>query len=219
MDRQHLLDGLMEEIHQEYQDTANYTHCQHISLAVEDALREVPRDAFVPPDYRDYAFANKPLPIGSNQTISQPYIVAIMTDLLRLQKHSKVLEIGTGCGYQTAILAKLADKVFSVEIIPALYQQALDNLLVCGVNNCHLKLGDGNEGWSQEAPFDAIIVTACADDIPHPLLAQLSPDGRLLIPLKLYGQQQLCVVTLDESRQPHVQPLLPVRFVPFVRVS
>jgi protein-L-isoaspartate(D-aspartate) O-methyltransferase len=219
MDKQHLLDGLLNEIHQEYLDTASYTHCAHISLAVENALRDIPRDHFVPNDFQEYAFANRPLPIGNNQTISQPYIVAIMTDLLQLSVKSRVLEIGTGCGYQTAILAKLAREVFSVEIIPDLQLRAELNLLTCGITNTHLRLGDGNEGWPEAAPFDAIIVTACADEVPYNLLHQLTIHGRMVIPLKLHGQQQLCTVTLDDSRQPNVQPLLPVRFVPLIRVS
>ncbi len=155
------------------------------------AMRTVPRHLFVPPDYLDQAYHDNPLPIGYGQTISQPYIVAYMTELLRLQAGEKVLEIGTGSGYQAAVLAELGYvEVYSVEIVPELAAQAAERLPALGYGQVHLRQGDGYYGWPEQAPFDAIIVTAAPDHLPAPLVAQLREGGRLVIPIGPPGAVQ-----------------------------
>lgn len=159
--------------------------------AVLDAMRSVPRHRFVPPDYIDQAYENHPLPIGFGQTISQPYIVAWMTDLLELQPGEKVLEIGTGSGYQAAVLAELDGvEVYTIEIVPELAEQAANRLNELGYENVRSRQGDGYYGWPEQAPFDAIIVTAAPDHLPTPLAAQLADGGSLVIPIGPPGWYQ-----------------------------
>jgi protein-L-isoaspartate(D-aspartate) O-methyltransferase len=182
---------------------------------VLQAMGEIPRELFVLEDYRKDAYTDGPLPIGNEQTISQPFIVALMTQLLKLQGHERVLEIGTGSGYQTAILAKLAKEVWSIEMHPALSAQAKTVLGTLGLNNVHLKVGDGTLGWPESAPFDAMMVTAGSPQMPEPLLQQLTTDGRIVIPLGWRSDQEL------EHWQRHggawhIERITGVRFVPLV---
>ena len=182
------------------------------------AMLEVPRHLFVPENQRARAYGDFPLPIGEGQTISQPYIVAFMTELIGVDETSKVLEIGTGSGYQAAVLARIVDQVYSVEIVPALYRNAARKLKQAGLENVELKLGDGWLGWPEKAPFDAIIVTAAPTEIPQPLLAQLKPGGRMCIPVGGQGSnQRLIVVEKGRDGRMTEREVLPVRFVPLVR--
>ena len=176
------------------------------------ALRRVPRHVFVPADVREHAYADRPLPIGHHQTISQPYIVSLMTALVRPQPDTKVLEIGTGSGYQAAVLAECAGEVYTIEILPALGRQATELLARLGHETVHTRVGDGFDGWKEHAPFDAIIVTAAPPRIPQPLLDQLAPGGRLVIPVG-EGYQTLVLVTRTESGFER-RTITPVRFVP-----
>jgi protein-L-isoaspartate(D-aspartate) O-methyltransferase len=179
------------------------------------AMRRVPRHLFVPEAYRDEAYRNSPLPIGYNQTISQPFIVAHMTELLELQRDHKVLEIGTGSGYQAAVLAELCDHVYTIEIIPPLGRQAEATLRELGYTGIHTRTGDGYEGWPEQAPFDRIIVTCAPDDIPEPLISQLAPGGLIVIPVgKPYGTQYMVVVRKDNKGRITREHKYPVRFVP-----
>jgi protein-L-isoaspartate(D-aspartate) O-methyltransferase len=150
------------------------------------AMRLVPRDRFVPAEYADHAYDDGPLPIGSDQTISQPYIVGLMSEIAELTGNERVLEIGTGSGYQAAILAQLSAEVYSIESIPSLYQRARNNLVAIG--NLHLRCSDGSDGWAEAAPFDAILVTAAMPSVARPLLGQLRMDGRLVAPI---GEEEL----------------------------
>lgn len=160
---------------------------------VLEALRQVERDRFVPEGEKSHAYNDYPLPIGSDQTISQPYIVALMTELLELAGNEKVLEIGTGSGYQTAIVAKLAGSVFSIERIPELANRAYNLLTELGYGNIHIRNADGSVGWEEEAPFDRIIITAAAPDIPAPLAGQLAEGGILVYPQGQFFQQEMTV--------------------------
>ncbi len=189
-----------------------------IDLEVLQAMRVIPRHEFVPEDMRPFAYENRPLPIGNNQTISQPYIVAVMTDILVPDSSDKVLEIGTGSGYQAAVLASLVDQVFTIEIVPPLGEQARATLERLGYTNVQTRIGDGYLGWPEEAPFDAIIVTAAANQIPPPLIEQLKAGGRMIIPVgnDSTGEQ----LTLIEKRMDGSiasRQVMPVRFVPFTR--
>ena len=182
---------------------------------VNDALGRVPRHEFVPRNISNAAYENRPLPIGHGQTISQPYIVAIMTNLLQVGKDDRVLEIGTGSGYQIAVLAELVKKAYSIEIIEPLGKQAKDRLQRLGYENIELKIGDGYYGWEEEAPFDAIMVTAAASHVPPPLIKQLKPGGRMLIPVgSRFMVQELLLVQKSESGEVSTRQLLPVVFVP-----
>ncbi len=176
------------------------------------ALRAVPRHEFVPPEQRAHAYEDRPLPIGEGQTISQPYIVAVMTQLLELAGEEKVLEIGTGSGYQAAVLARLAREVYTIEIVPELARRAEGDLRRLGFANVHVREGDGYRGWPEQAPFDAIVVTAAPEHVPQPLVDQLAVGGRLVLPV---GDvlQDLVLVTRDALGVRQEQ-LLGVRFVP-----
>jgi protein-L-isoaspartate(D-aspartate) O-methyltransferase len=181
------------------------------------AMRHVPRQLFVPVELRPQAYDDGPLPIGHGQTISQPYIVASMTELIAPTRTMRVLEIGTGSGYQTAVLAETCAEVFTIELIPELADQAAAVLHRLGYKNIQTRTGDGWKGWPEAAPFDAIIVTAAADTIPPPLLQQLKEDGRMIIPVgPVSGAQNLVLVTRHGGKI-QTRSLLPVRFVPFVR--
>lgn len=160
-------------------------------LNVLEAMLEVPRHAFVPKDELEWAYKDAPLPIGCGQTISQPYIVALMTELLQIESCDRVLEVGTGSGYQAAILGQLADKVHTVEIIPELYQRAKEALNGLGYKNIHIHLSDGSLGWVDGAPYDGILVAACAPSVPACLFDQLADGGKLVIPVGSKGYQQL----------------------------
>jgi len=197
--------------------TRSMTGRDHLDPRVLEAMRHVPREDFVPDDLRGSAFRDGALPVGHGQTISQPYMVAIMTDLLELTPDSTVLEIGTGTGYQAAILAQLATQVYSVERIPELARAAQQRLSKMGYDNIDIRCGDGYLGWPEKAPFDAIVVTAAAPDIPPALLEQLGPVGRMVIPLGLpYWHQELNLVTRDRKGKIHRSELLAVAFVPLV---
>lgn len=180
------------------------------------AVEQVPRRLFVPAPLRDESEADRPLPIGHGQTISQPYIVALMTEALRLTGTERVLEVGTGSGYQCALLAHLAAEVYSIEIVADLAERAADVLLgELGLENVHLRVGDGRGGWPEAAPFDAIVVTAAPAAIPPALVEQLSPGGRMVIPVGGDPEvQSLQLVRRDEAGGTAVADLLPVRFVP-----
>ncbi len=176
------------------------------------AMRTVPRHLFVAKRYQNEAYSDHPLPIASNQTISQPYIVAIMTELIKIDSSSKVLEIGTGSGYQAAILGEISDSVYSIEIIPELAVRAGELLDSLGYKSVFVKAGDGYKGWPEVEPFDAIIVTAAAPEIPQPLIDQLKIGGRMIIPVGM-GQQDLILITKNETGIIK-KSIIPVRFVP-----
>lgn len=181
---------------------------------VLEAMGAIERELFVPEKLRAFAYEDRPLPIGEGQTISQPYMVAYMTELLRLRGTERVLEIGTGSGYQTAVLGKLAAEVYSIEIIPKLSERAKSLLGRLGFENIHLKVGDGFFGWEEPSPFDAILVTAAAPKIPEPLWRQLREGGRLILPLGAEGQpQRLVRVTKSDGKQV-IEELSGVVFVP-----
>ena len=186
-----------------------------LSPQVRDALRAVPRHRFVPPEQRRNAYLNRPLPIGFGQTISQPLIVAVMSELLQIQPGDRVFELGTGSGYQAAVLAALDAEVYSVEIVPQLGERAAAALLQSAARKVVTKVGDGYFGWETKAPFDAIIVTAAGDHIPPPLIRQLKPGGRMVLPVGgRYFTQQLVLVTRDAAGTVSTRELLPVSFVP-----
>ncbi len=179
------------------------------------ALGRTERHLFVPAELRDAAYANRPLPIGYGQTISQPYIVALMTDLLRVGAGDRVLEVGTGSGYQAAVLAELDVEVFSIEIVAPLADQARRRLADLGYRRVNVRHGDGYHGWPEAAPFDAVIVTAAASHVPPPLVDQLRPGGRMVIPVgSRFHTQHLMLVEKGPDGTPTVRQLLPVRFVP-----
>ena len=210
---------LMRIIEQDVRETSVYLDRETLDPRVMKALAEVPRHQFVPDSQRRYAYQNRPLPIGHGQTISQPYIVAIMTDLLKLTPEDRVLEVGTGSGYQAAVLAELAKQVYSIEIIEPLGKRAGDLLDKLGYDNVETRIGDGYYGWEAHAPFDAIIVTAAADHIPPPLITQLKPGGRMMIPVgSRFMTQQLVVVEKDSNNNVTTRLILPVRFVPLTGV-
>jgi protein-L-isoaspartate(D-aspartate) O-methyltransferase len=177
-----------------------------------EAMRKVPRHELVPAEVRKYAYADHALPIGEEQTISQPYIVAYMTEHLRLEGGERVLEIGTGSGYQAAVLAELCERVYSIEIVPELAERAKKDLERLGYDNIELRQGDGYRGWPEKAPFDAIIVTAAPEEIPEPLVEQLKIGGRLILPVGRH-YQQLMLITRGEDGVRR-SSLIPVRFVP-----
>lgn len=185
---------------------------------VLSALREVPRHLFVPEDMRDVAYADRPLPIGHGQTISQPYIVAAMTELLQPQPDHIVLEVGTGCGYQAAVLARLVKQVYSIEIVRPLAEQAELKLVEHGFDNVLVRAGDGYAGWPEHAPFDGIIVTAAPDHVPQPLIDQLRPGGRLVIPVgPVYSVQELLLVKKRKDETVVTEQVMAVGFVPLTR--
>lgn len=185
--------------------------------AVLAAMREVPRHLFVPPDQVNDAYEDSPLPIGHGQTISQPYIVALMTELVRPARTDKALEVGTGCGYQAAVLSRIVQHVYTVEIIEALAQEARARLARLGYSNVTTRVGDGYRGWPDQAPFDIIVVTAAPEQVPQALLDQLKPRGRLVIPVGELLNQNLQLIEKDEGGRLHTRVVAPVRFVPMIR--
>lgn len=183
--------------------------------ATLEAMRSVPRHEFVPPEYRQRAYGDSPLPIGYDQTISQPYIVALMTETAGIRPGMKVLEIGTGSGYQAAVLAAMGAQVFTIELLEPLATSAAAQLARLGYANVTARHGNGYAGWPEEGPFDAVIVTAAPEEIPAPLTDQLKPGGRLVIPVGGVGAvQQLLLITKDADGSLHRRVLIPVRFVP-----
>ncbi|MBV8536295.1 MAG: protein-L-isoaspartate(D-aspartate) O-methyltransferase [Alphaproteobacteria bacterium] len=209
---------LLEEIRRDFADTAPWTGRAAPSERLMAALAAVDRAGFVPPSEVGYAYVNAPLPIGHRQTISQPYIVAIMTDLLDLGPQDTVLEIGTGSGYQAAVLAKLIRHVHSVEVVGELAARAAETLRRRGYPNVEVKTGDGRAGWPERAPFDAIIVTAAAAEVPAALVEQLKPGGRMVVPVgPPGGDQTLMLLEKTAAGQTTQRAVLPVAFVPLVR--
>lgn len=181
------------------------------------AMNDVPRHLFVKESLRDLAYADGPLPIGYNQTISQPYIVAYMTEILQPDTHHIVLEVGTGSGYQAAILSKLVNHVYSIEIIPELGKEAANRLDKLGYDNVTVKIGDGYNGWEEHSPFDRIIVTAAPEQIPKKLVDQLKSGGLMILPVgKTSFGQDMRIVKKDRTGQVTTQETIPVRFVPMI---
>ena len=208
---------LVAEVDAMYAETRHETGIAAMSPAVRAALGKVERHRLVPPAQQPLAYRNHPLPIGEGQTISQPYIVAISTDLLNVKPTDAILEVGTGSGYQAAILAEVAAQVYSIEIIPSLGRAAAERLRILGYRNVEVKIGDGYAGWPEKGPFDGIVVTAAAPAVPSALVAQLKPGARMVIPVGGAGEIQVLKVLqrradggVDERR------VLPVRFVPLV---
>ena len=209
---------MLEAVRQSVLESAGYTGIAALSDRVVAAMGAVPREEFVLPEYRDQAYRNTPLPIAAGQTISQPLIVALMTEMLDPQPGDVMLEVGTGSGYQAAVLAQLVKHVYSVEIVPELADSASAVLKKLGYNNITVRAGDGYAGWPEHAPFDGIIVTAAAGEIPPPLLQQLKPGGRLVIPVgEHWGAQDLLIVEVDAQGKVSKESKLPVRFVPLTR--
>ncbi|MFC1566832.1 protein-L-isoaspartate(D-aspartate) O-methyltransferase [bacterium] len=185
---------------------------------VLEVMRKVPRHEFVPKLYKEYAYEDRPVPIGQGQTISQPYIVALMTELLELNKKSKVLEVGTGSGYQAAVLAELANEVYTIEIVKELYINSTKVLKQLGYKNVHVKFGDGYLGWPEFAPFDAVIVTCAPDHIPEPLVEQLKIGGYICIPVgEEFSVQELVLAKKVGKNKLEKKYITAVRFVPLVR--
>ena len=212
---QQMQQQMLVQIKQDTRVTHIATGISELSPKVIKAMTDVKRHLFVPEQFDEYSYHNRPLPIGSGQTISQPFIVALMTELLAIENHHKVLEVGTGSGYQAAILAKFSDRVFSIEIIEELGVSAAKRLKSLEYNNVKVKVADGYKGWPDEAPFDAIIVTAAALEIPPPLIAQLKAGGRMVIPVGGQNQvQQLKLVAKDDTGKVTIKDILAVRFVP-----
>ena len=185
--------------------------------AVLSAMQKVPRHQFVSPELMRYAYDDNPLPIGSEQTISQPYIVAFMTELIKPQKGQKILEVGTGSGYQAAVLAEIVDSVYSIEILPELAESAERRLKQMGYRNINVRCGDGYAGWPEASPFDAILVTAAAEEIPQPLIEQLKDGGVMVIPVGPMMSIQALTVIKKQGRDIKKETVLPVRFVPLIR--
>jgi len=211
---------LVEEIELEASQTARWTGRDRFDPRVLQALRTVRREAFVPKAEVSHAYVNAPLPIGCGQTISQPFIVALMTELLDLRPEDHVLEVGTGSGYQAAVLAELADTVCSIEVIPALATRAAKVLAAEGYGRVALRTGDGALGWPERAPFDAIIVTAAAREVPPALLEQLRPGGRMVIPVgEPHGEQELRLLRKDAAGNVTSRWVLSVAFVPLTGAS
>ena len=203
---------MVEQIARHAQLAAHETGKGILSESVLEAMNTVPRHEFVPIEMRAYAYCDSPLPIGYEKTISQPFIVALMTDLLDLQAEDRVLDVGTGLGYQAAILAKLAERVYTVEILEELSDGARRRITEQGSINVEFLVGDGSKGWPEHAPFDKILVAAAPDLIPTPLLGQLKPGGKMVIPAGIEDAQQLMLVEKNEKGQLNVEEILPVRF-------
>jgi protein-L-isoaspartate(D-aspartate) O-methyltransferase len=210
--------ALIKTIENDVKLTRQYLDKSTLNPKVLGAMKNIPRHKFVPKNQQYRAYDNTPLPIGYGQTISQPYIVAVMTDLLNLSPSDKVLEIGTGSGYQAAVLSKLVKHVYSIEIIKPLSLKANQALKQLGYENIKLKVGDGYYGWKENAPFDAIIVTAAASHIPPSLLDQLKKGGVMIIPVgSRFMVQQLLLIKKNHQGKYEVKQILPVRFVPLTR--
>lgn len=210
MTKQH--QAMLEAIRADTAETASWTGRRDLSPRVWAAMAKVERHRFVPEAEAPYAYLNRPRPIGHGQTISQPFIVAYMTEQLGLRKTDRVLEIGTGSGYQAAVIAEIADSVYSIEIVPPLAEQAAGTLGKLGYR-VRTRSGDGYLGWPEGAPFDAIIITAAPPEIPEPLIRQLAPGGRMIVPVGV-EYQELVLIHRDEKGGIRKERLIPVRFVP-----
>src|SRR5574340_331687 len=207
--------NMVEEVIADARATAAYSGISALSPEAVAAMGKVERHRFVPAALAALAYLNRPLPIGHGQTISQPFIVALMTDLLRVKTGDRVLEIGTGSGYQAAVLAEIAGSVYTIEIIEPLAEEAGERLKSLGYRNVQARLGDGYYGWPEAAPFDAIIVTAAASHVPPPLIKQLKPGGRIVIPLGTqFMTQYVMLVEKQEEGTGTTRQILPVAFVP-----
>lgn len=208
---------MIADIESEVKYTRSMIGKDELDPRVMEAMARVPREEFVPPELEYAAFDNGPLPIGHGQTISQPYIVALMTDMLQLEPDHRVLEVGTGSGYQTAILSLLCERVYTMEVVKELSEAAASLLERCGYYNIETRAGSGYDGWAEHAPYDGIIVTAAATHIPPALIEQLKPGGRLVIPVgQPYSHQELMLVEKDQRGGSHVKSVLGVAFVPLV---
>ena len=208
------MDGMIDAIQDDVRRTRGITGVDRLDERVMEAMRTVRRDEFVPERAQREAYVNRPLPIGHGQTISQPYIVAIMTHLMETSPPDRVLEIGTGSGYQAAVLAEIVESVHTIEIIPELAASATERLARLGYDNVHVRTGDGWYGWPEAAPFDAIIVTAVGEDVPGKLVDQLRPGGNLVLPIGSDWDQNLAVLEKAEDGDVSMRYVLPVRFVP-----
>ncbi|MDH3775861.1 MAG: protein-L-isoaspartate(D-aspartate) O-methyltransferase [Desulfobulbaceae bacterium] len=207
--------AMVKAIEADVRETSFYIDKKSLDPRVMSVMGTVDRHKFVPPSEQSWAYANRPLPIGHGQTISQPYIVALMTDLISADPGDRVLEIGTGSGYQAAVLAEMGAQVFTIEIIEPLAKKASKRLADLGYNQVKTRQGDGYYGWEEEAPFDAIVVTAAADHVPPPLIRQLKPGGVMVIPVgSRFFVQQLVLVSKDSAGSITSRQMLPVRFVP-----
>ena len=208
-------DAMLAAIARDARETGDKTGRPVFADAVMDAMRSVPRTAFVPEAEKAFAYENRPLPIGHGQTISQPFVVALMTELLDVERRARILEVGTGCGYQTAILCAVGATVHSVEVVAPLATAAAARLAALGYAQATVRAGDGHAGWPEEAPFDGIIVTAAAPSVPAALLDQLKPGGRLVIPVGPAGAtQQLQRLEKRADGSCEAKTVLPVAFVP-----
>ena len=215
MAREKEMQHMLEDIRLEIKITRSYTGYAEFSEAVMNAMASVPRHEFVPPEMQLFAYANGPLSIGYGQTISQPYIVALMTELLAVDEDATVLEIGTGSGYQSAVLSQLVKQVYSMEVVEPLGREAKERLARMGYRNIETCIGDGYLGWPEHAPYDGIIVTAAAPYIPEALIEQLKPDARLVIPVgRPFSGQDLLVVEKGPKGGVQQRSVLPVAFVP-----
>ena len=213
---QQQVNALLRSIEAECRYTRGYTGIQAFKPEVMEAIARVPREEFVPDQLKPWAYENNPLPIGNGQTISQPFIVALMTDLLCPNKDDVILEVGAGSGYQAAVLSQLVSKLYTLEIVPSLAQKAEQLLKKLGYDNVEIRRGDATSGWLEHAPFDGIIVTAAAGHIPLALKEQLKLGGRLVIPVgRPYMPQELLLVQNDEKGGFTRRNILPVAFVPF----
>ncbi len=215
MDQQQV-DAMVRSIDADCRSTRHYTGISAFAPEVIAAIARVPRDQFVPDKLKPWAYENIPLPIGNDQTISQPFIVALMTDLLCPDKDDVILEVGAGSGYQAAVLSQLVKKIYTIEIVPTLALKAEQVLIKLGYRNVEIRQGDASSGWPEHAPFDGIIATAAAGYIPPALKEQLKPGGRLVIPVgRSHQRQELLLVQKDEKGGFTSKDILPVAFVPF----
>ncbi len=206
---------MIKDIEDTVRETRHYLDKEMFDQRVMDVMAKVPRHEFVPSSQQDNAYQNRPLPIGYGQTISQPYIVALMTDLIETRSEDRVLEIGTGSAYQAAVLAELVDEVYSIEVVEALGEKAAKRLQRLNYNNVHTRIGDGYYGWPEQAPFDAIVVTAAASHVPPPLINQLKAGGRMVIPVgSRFMTQQLLLVEKSNDGTIATRQVMPVVFVP-----
>jgi protein-L-isoaspartate(D-aspartate) O-methyltransferase len=211
---------MLRDIEREVTYTRDYIHYERFSDVVMAAMAAVPRHQFVPESMRQYAYDNGPLPIGHGQTISQPYIVALMTQLLEVDANSTVLEIGTGSGYQAAVLAQIVKQLYSIELVAILAQRAAERLQQLGYQNIAVRCSDGYHGWPEHGPYDGIIVTAVADEVPPALVDQLKAGGRMVIPVRggVMGQE-LLLLQKDSAGRMQRDTVLPVAFVPLLHGS